>query len=463
MFVRRSLVMMVLVVVILPVAVFRTQNQQAATSSNAALLQNIQLYEVRSDDVALTVSAIGQVRPDSAVALSFTTAGRVEEIYIERDAFVLAGDPLVRLSNAVQSLTYEQSQLQVEQAELALEDLLEVDETAIRIAEAGVRSAQGAYISVANAVSDEDVQAAELAYQQALSAIEPLVIQRDRIGGRFGGDSSQWGVANARIGEQTFNAEIARLRLEDLRNSTSAGAFAAYARVLQAQRELDRVLAGPTQFEIDTATVRIEQAENGLEEAASSVEQTLLTAPFDGVISALNAEVGGLAGPGLTVVELTDLSPLRLTVQVDEIDIDFVTVGQTAQVTLDALPTVDFPAEVINIAPLGTGAGGIVNYDVDIRLSIEDPRVRVGMTAEATIVIEETTDVLVVPNLYIRRDRLGGTAFVNVLRPDNSLEEVEVTIGIQGRENSEITSGLEAGDLVAVVLSGAQGFDLFGG
>ena len=84
------------------------------------------------------------------------------------------------------------------------------------------------------------------------------------------------------------------------------------------------------------------------------------------------------------------------------------------------------------------------------------------MTADASIVIEETQDVLVVPNLYIRRDRVTGQSFVNVLREDDTIEEVEVEIGIQGRETSEVISGIEEGALVAIDLSG-RGLNILGG
>jgi HlyD family secretion protein len=308
---------------------------------------------------------------------------------------------------------------------------------------------------VEQSVSDEDIAAANLAYEQAQERVEGLRVDRDRIGGQFGGDSTEWEAADARLGEATFQAEIARLQAQQLRTANQPQLNAAYAGVAQAERELERVKAGPTDIELDSAENAIIQAENQLERAETTFNRTTLDAPFDGVVSSLNAEIGGLVAPGLTVVELTDVSPLRLTVQVDEIDIDLVEVGQPVRVVLDALPDTTFPATVTDIAPLGTPSGGIVTYDVGVALDVNDPRVRVGMTAEATVVINEKTDVLNVPNLYIRRQRGGEQASVTVLREDNTLEEVPVTTGIQGRESSEITDGLQAGDLIAVNLGGS--------
>jgi HlyD family secretion protein len=76
------------------------------------------------------------------------------------------------------------------------------------------------------------------------------------------------------------------------------------------------------------------------------------------------------------------------------------------------------------------------------------------MTAEASVIVEERTDVLVVPNQYIRLDRRRGTAFVNIVTAEGGLQEVEVSLGLQGRDTSEVVSGLSAGDVLAVDLGG---------
>ncbi|MBL8131986.1 MAG: hypothetical protein JNL42_09020 [Anaerolineae bacterium] len=85
-------------------------------------------------------------------------------------------------------------------------------------------------------------------------------------------------------------------------------------------------------------------------------------------------------------------------------------------------------------------------------MTAADSRVRLGMTAEAQVVTQRQEDVLVVPNQYIRLDRRGGAAFVNLVQPDGSLVETAVTLGLQGVDSSEVVGGLRAGDVVAVDL-----------
>jgi RND family efflux transporter MFP subunit len=459
--VRRSLVVLFFLIVGLPIVIFGRSNLPS-TQGDQLILSNLQLYEIRQGTVSQTVTALGNIEANEVVALSFLVPGRVAEVLIQANEYVLPGDELIRLENETQQLQYQQALVTLDQALLEYDDLLTVDETTVQLAEASVDAAFGAYLSAANAVSEGDVRAAEIAYEQALARAEELRLDRDRIGGQFGADSNAYTAADARYGEATFQAEIARLQAEELRTASAPQAYAAYARYLEAQAQLEQTLAGPTQAELDAAETNITQAENQLERAETTFARTILQTPIEGVVSALNVEPGALIAPAATVVEVTDISPLGLTVQVDEIDVGLVDVGLAVRVELDGLPDVQFPATVSSVAPLGTPSGGIVSYDVGIALQTDDLRVRVGMTAEATIVIEEQPDVLVVPNLYVRRERSTDRTFVNVLREDNTLEEVEVTLGMQGRDTSEVIDGLEEGDLVAIDLGGG-GVNVFEG
>lgn len=455
--VRRSLWVLLVVTFLLPALIFTRQPGGTARETQERL-QNLQLYEVRRNDVELSVSAIGTLAAEQTISLSFLTAGRVSKLYVQRDDYVLAGDVLAGLDNTAQRIAYDQALLQLERARLDLQDTMQVDENTLRIAQAAVDTAWGSYLSLENAVSDGDIQSAQLAYQQAQEAYNAAIRSRNDIGGQFGGDSPEWDLANARVGEASFNVEIARLQIDQLRTQTQPGLNAAYQRVIQAQRELERVQAGATPFEIEAAEIAIEQAEGQVERARTNFDRTILTAPFDGVVSSLNIEVGALVGPGLSIIEMADVSPLQLQVLVDEIDINIIDVGMPVRVELDALPDVEIPARLVSIAPIGTNVGGIVNYEVDIELQAEDPRARAGMTAEATVIVEDAPDVLTVPNPYIRLDRRTGQAFVNVLRESENdetfIEEVEVQIGLQGQESSEIVTGLQEGDLIAIDLRG---------
>jgi len=449
--IRRSIFVLIVVTLALPVVVFVASASRLANTS--LLDRSLQVYTVGRGTIEVTVSAIGTVEANRIRQLSFNGGGRITERLVEPGMFVRAGDVLVQLADEPQRLAFEQAEIALRAAELQRDQLLAgPDEAQLRVAQANVQSAQGAVSAVLNAVSPQDLRAAELAYEQAQQALADAVQARATAPGDQ--PEAAYALLDARVGQASFNVEIARLQLEALREGRPADVNAAYARLAQAQRELERLQAGPSPFELDRAEAAIAAARIERDQAQIALDRQRLVAPFDGVITSVNAEVGGLALPGVPIVELADLSELRLVVQVDEIDVRLIREGAPARVRLDALPEVALDAVLESIALVGTNNAGIVNYDVRVRLLTEDPRARVGMTAEAAVVVETRSDVLVVPNQYIRLDRLRRNAFVNLLEPDGTLREVSVTLGLQGQDSSEVIAGLREGDVIAVDLSG---------
>jgi HlyD family secretion protein len=171
---------------------------------------------------------------------------------------------------------------------------------------------------------------------------------------------------------------------------------------------------------------------------------------------------GALVNPGVPVAVMVDVDPLSVRVQIDEIDIGSIEPGLPVRVEVDALTNTFLDARLEKISLTGQQtAGGIVNYEAEVQLEESDPRVRVGMTAEANIVVAQESEVLIVPNAYIRLDRRTNEAFVQVVNTDNELEERQVTLGLRGEDASEVVSGLVVGDIVAADLSGNQ-LSLFG-
>lgn len=418
--------------------------------------RNVQEYTVVRGDVDVTVSAVGRVEPSEVIRAAFTGAGRVIDVPVQVGDVVQPGDVLARLDDTLQAIAVSQRQIALELAQLQYERLLAgPDATQLAIAQANVDAARGAVQAAAGAVSSEQIRAAELQYQSAQQALRDAEQARATAPG--GQPEQYYQLLDARVGQASFNQEIARLQLEALRSGGSAAQIGvAQARLNQAEAELARLLAGPTQAEIERAEAQIEQARLELEAAQTALDRTRLTAPIAGVVTRVNVDVGALVAPGVPVVEIADLDPLRLSVQVDEIDVRALTVGMPVQLRFDALPDVRAAGTVEQIALLAENVGGIVNYEVRIRLEETDPRILVGLTADASFVIERVTNALVVPNAFIRIDRRAGTAFVNRIDRSGQLVEIPVTLGLQGRDVSEVVAGLAEGDVIAVDLTADQ-------
>ncbi|MBC7810573.1 MAG: efflux RND transporter periplasmic adaptor subunit [Burkholderiales bacterium] len=460
--VRRSLVVLTIATVGLPIAMLssRANDVVVQAQTEQTRLESLQLHTVGRGRVEVTVSALGAVEADAVIGLSFLSGGRVADLMVTEGDYVLAGDELVRLENEAERVSYDQALGNLELAQLRLDDLTVVDERDIRVAEAQINAAWGNYRSIDEAVTQEDIQAAELRVQQSREALE-LAEEARRIAG--GLNERSFAELNAQIGQASFNLATAQLQLEQLQTRDPDDLYASYANVVQAQRELDRIAAGADAFSVERAEIAIQQSEYQLEQAETAYNRTILKAEIDGVVSAVNVEDGQLVTAGVPVVEQTDIDPLYIDADIDEIDIQAVTEGMQARVSLDALDDIELRAQLDMISLLGFDDGsGIVSYNVRVTLEDTDPRIRPGMTAEALVVADQRENVLIVPNLFIRLERTGNVGYINLLQPDGSLEEVQVRLGLRGLDNSEIVSGLREGDIIAVDLAG-ESFSLFGG
>ncbi|MDZ4671329.1 MAG: efflux RND transporter periplasmic adaptor subunit [Phototrophicales bacterium] len=439
------------------IPIFFLWRSQTPRTTSENPLQTVQVYTVGVGDVEFVVSAVGLIEADQVVNLSLSTGGRVAEIFVTQGDFVAQDTPLIRLENDTQRLAYEQAILGLQRAELEYAQLVApVDEDSIAIAQANIDNARAQYNSLANAVTSDDIRTAELTYQNWLQTYNALIALRDSAPGGYGGTA--YNTYDAQAGAASFQAEIARLQLEQLRNSTSPQLGAASARIRQAEAELVRVQAGAQPAQIQQQEIRLKQLGERVARAETDFYRTILIAPFDGVISAQNAEIGALVAPNMTIAEITDINPLWVTIQVDELDIRLIQEGMMAQITVDALPDLQIPATLDSIAPIGRNLNGIVSYDVRIALTASDSRIRVGMTTEASIIIEERLGVVVIPNAYIRRDR-NDSAFVNIVRGNEIIRDVPIRLGLVGQSVSEITDGLQLGDMIAVDIASNRFID----
>jgi HlyD family secretion protein len=164
-----------------------------------------------------------------------------------------------------------------------------------------------------------------------------------------------------------------------------------------------------------------------------------------------------MASAGLPAITLLDTSNFHMTVGVDEIDVGKLAVGQSARITLDALPDTVITGLVERIAPAATLEGGVVIYDVVIALDPIDAPIRADMTANATIIVEELADVLKIPTWVVRVDRDTGQTYVHQ-RVGEEVVRTDVTLGVRHEGVAQVLSGLSEGDEAIWVQESMFGF-----
>lgn len=266
--------------------------------------------------------------------------------------------------------------------------------------------------------------------------------------------------------------------------------------------------------EIDIKELQVELTEARLKDAQKALEEALdaspeIIAPFAGFIISVNVEGGDEVLKGTVAVELADPSKFEADILVSEMDILQVKLGGEAWVQVDALQGMSLPAEVTHVSPTATIQSGVVNYKVKVELQsletimqegeqarqdlsegelperlkqaieeglltqeeaeemmkqrqqeqgeqqgappmiFEDFQLREGLTVTVSIMIAQRNDVLLVPNGAITTQ--GGQTYVQVVLPDDTIEDRAVTIGISNWQYTEVTDGLSEGEKVVVL------------
>ncbi len=185
------------------------------------------------------------------------------------------------------------------------------------------------------------------------------------------------------------------------------------------------------------------------EEAHVSMAAAQIVAPIDGIVLAINADVGERVSQGATIATLADETQLALTIDVAEVDIVQVAVGQATAVEIDALPGEILAGTVEYIAPASDTTAGVVSYPVTIRLTDDAlDRVLPGMTSVATIAETEAaaSNGWLVPTSAIQQE--NDAAIVMVAHEEGNSPVAVVPGNVQGEWTIVQSAELQAGDQV---------------
>jgi HlyD family secretion protein len=256
-------------------------------------------------------------------------------------------------------------------------------------------------------------------------------------------------IANVAQAEQSL--KDAQVQLNALRNPTNSDIAAAVATVQQneaavasAQAALDKIVIPGTETDVTIQQAAVTQAEQSLAQAKLRLDNATLKAPFAGVISAVNIVVGQTTS-GIAI-QLIDRDPLRIELSLSENDIVQVAVGDSVDITVDAIRDWQQTGTITAIAPASNTTSGVVGYSARVDFSDSDPRLLVGMTANLTIVTDQRENILIVPNSALLPKGTGRV--VQVVGADGQPQEVDVTVGISDGIVSEVLSGLEEGQSI---------------
>ena len=394
----------------------------AACSQAAATQQTV---KVRKGDISVTVASDGNLALINDRKLTFQTGGLVKTVNVEEGDRVKAGDVLATLDTQPIEFTVSTASVAVKSAEI---DLLTAKNAYEKITYP--YSFKTFAVSVPDslaAMSDAQRNIDEI-QQKIAGGVNPddLVILRQDIKKASDALTSARDSLSFGAGQNPFAT-----------GSVPIGNFWVY-------RE--------TELAVSKAQLGLDKANNDLRQATDQLPKAVVTAPFDGVISEVNIKEGDnistAESSSKVVFYLVDADNLELKGTVDEIDVARIALGQPTDITLDALPDAKIPGVLTYIAPVSRVEGGVVVYDVKIKLqNKESLNLKSGMTAKSEIVTEKKTGVLTIPDRAITKSNGGAVVRVMV---DGKLQDKQITTGITDGVSTEVISGLNEGDEIII-------------
>lgn len=206
---------------------------------------------------------------------------------------------------------------------------------------------------------------------------------------------------------------------------------------------------------IQSASETLRSAEISLQNLQDTMANYTVTSPISGTIIEKDAKVGDAVKSGDTLCVIYDLSYLEMVINVDELQISSLSVGQKVQITADAVQDKNYVGTVTRVSMKGASNGGTTTYPVTIRID-ETDGLRPGMNANAEIVVAQAKNALAVPNAAVVRGSYvlvtqdspsAVNADPDMVAPDGFVY-VKVKLGVSDSDYTQVVSGLTAQDTV---------------
>ncbi len=357
------------------------------------------LGTVQKGDIARSVVATGKIQPRAKVEVKSKASGIVKRIFVDYGEYVRAGQTLVELDK-------EELQARVREARATL-----------MAAQAAEEAAQAAHER--NKVEAEGPDLPFL--QSAMERAKKLHTQ---------------GLISKAVLEESEKA---------------------YQMSLNRQMTALRNVA-VTRAEMAKAKAQVAQARAALERAEEDLRNSTIVSPMDGLVLSRNVEVGDavssilvLGSQATLVMTLGDVGDVYVLGKVDQADIGKVYLNQRARIVVESFKDKKFEGQVTKISPLGVEKDNVTTFEV--RVSIKNPggELKANMSANAEIILEEKTGVLLIPETAVIYDKDRKT-FVEV--PDSTKEKgksrVPVQLGISNGLKTEVVAGLREGQKIVL-------------
>ena len=358
--------------------------------------QAVDMARVTQGPMVQSVVTSGRIDSVARTDIASQATARIDRILVQEGDAVQAGQVLVQLRDDEAVANLKQAQ-------------------------AGVLEARARLSQLNTVQAPVSVQQLEQARAAAVQAERELVRTQDLL-------------------KQGF---ISQSRLDDVRRAADT----ARAQVLAASAQAQGNQAGGA--EASAAQARLAQAAANAAAAATRLDSLILRAPVAATVISRSADPGDTAQAGRVILTLVSGTETRIQTSVDEKNLKYIRLGQTARANADAYPDQPFPATLITIAPAVDALRGTV--DLKLRVDKAPEFLRPDMTVSVEIITAQVPNALMLSTDALRRDA-SGAAFV-LREQDGRAMRSDVTLGLQGIGTTQVLTGLASGDRVILPTS----------
>lgn len=446
---KRLVIFLSVAIVIVVGGLIYFQIQAANATANSAY----QTYEVVKGELTSMVGATGNVKANQSTRLAWSTTGRIESINVKLNETVSPGKILAELDQTTVSQNVIAAQAQLISARQTLKD---IKDSATASAKAQLALAQ-AMIDYEDAVekrtskdytrvSDATLKELEANYilaKEGFETAQDLYVWVEDAQE----DSPARASALLELGKAQRNRDTALANLNYGQGLPDANEVAKAEANMQltkaalddAQRKWEMVKNGPSDDDIAVAEANVAAAE-------ATVKMMRLESPIKGMVTEINSMVGDEVSPTDVTFQIDDLSRMIIHIQLTEVDIRKVQIGQDVEITFDGIPNKKYNGKVYEVGQVGAIENNTVNFLVKIELTDNGPEVLPGMTAATNIIVTHLKDVITVPNRAIKN--LEGNRVVYLLK-NGKPESVEIKIGETSDTSAQIlVDTVKVGDVV---------------
>ena len=420
--------------------------------------RSVQVASPARTTITEAIASTGRVGGVIETSVGVQAAGVVARLFVREGDRVAAGQHLARLKNDVAEGRVAQAEAALTTARAALIQVsrgalpsdLEAAAAQVRQARAQLEQQQAARLQAEQAVAQARSQLNQLQAERELAVRQLARSERLLERGLIAQAEHDEAVTRARVADERLAAQQQGIAVAEAAvRAARSGAAAAEANLAVQEARHRTLQAGARAEDVAIAREQVREAEEALQVARQQAGEALVAAPFEGIVTAIHAEVGQTVG-AQGVLRLVSRA-LEIRIDVDESNLADLALGQSAIVSSTAFPGTTFPGTVREIAAAVDEARGTVT--VTLVPDATPDWLRPGQTVNVNVITNRAAERLVVPPAAVRR--AGDQTVVLIVQDGRAVERLVLTrpptaVGIP------VVSGLTAEDRVIVNPAGVR-------